>query len=451
MDIIQLEKKYCSQGDTSGKHNPKKFFKKATGCFLFDEDNVPFLDMQMHNSACNFGYGQKDFLNTMNNTINTLPNLAGEFMNEERVKLSFEICKYMEENYHIKGRVHFNVGGAQAVDDALKLSINFNHKKKFFAFEGGYHGRTMAASSVSSSIRYSQAFGSVLDTYRIPFPNCFRCPYGREPNSCNYQCIESFQRLFKSEYFGICESTLQESAYSGFIFEPILGRGGYLSPPPFYLPKLLKILKEHKILLICDEVQMGIYRTGKMWAFENYKIVPDIIIFGKSFTNGLWPLSGVWAKEDILCPNIWPVGSCHSTFAGHPLGTALGLTALNITKRQDFILLMNNNAKVLHTTIKNIQHDYPCIANLSMIGHAIGFEIIYPNNQTPNPKLAKKLIDFALYLLPKYNSEGMGLILSLGGIYENSIMLSPCLYISEEEIQLFEYLFRICLEKSIHL
>lgn len=447
MDISQLEKKYCSQGDTSGRHNPKKFFKKSEGCFLFDTQNFPFLDMQMHNSACNFGYGQKDFVETLNTQLQILPNLAGEFMHETKVKLSTKICQYMEDKYHVKGRVHFNVGGAQAVDDALKLSINFNHKKKFFTFEGGYHGRTMAASSVSSSPRYSNLFGSVLETYRIPFPNCSRCAYGKEPLICNQQCIKSFQRLFESEYFGVFESTLRESAYSGFIFEPILGRGGYVSPPPDYFLALQKILNEHKILVICDEIQMGMYRTGKLWSFENYGITPDIITFGKAFTNGLWPLSGLWAKEEYISPHIWPTGSCHSTFAGHPIGTALGMTALKITEKENFQYLIKNTSKILHKTIQLIQKDYQCISNLCMVGHAVGFEIIDPNTHSPNPALAKEIINYALYQLPFDNSDRIGLILSLGGVYENSIMLSPSLYITEQEILLFNRLFRLSLQK----
>lgn len=449
MHITQLEKIYCSQGDTSGRHNPKKYFKKAQGCYLFDIDTIPFLDMQMHNSACNFGYGQKDFLDSVNKQLQSLPNLAGEFMHEARVEFSAKICKYMEKHYQVKGRVHFNVGGAQAVDDALKLAINFNHKSKFFTFEGGYHGRTMAASSVSSSMRYSKAFGSILETYRIPFPNCFRCAYGDNCVTCSLQCIKRFQRLFESEYFGVFEPKQKESAYSGFIFEPILGRGGYVSPPEDYFPMIQKILNEHNILLICDEVQMGMYRTGKLWSFENYGIIPDIIIFGKAFTNGLWPLSGIWAKEEIINPDIWPIGSCHSTFAGHPIGTALGMTALKLTEREEFHFTIKNNAKILHKTMLELQNDYSCIANLNMKGHAIGFEIVEPNTQNPNPELAKDVVNYALYQLPLQNTDGMGLILALGGIYENAIMLSPCLFMSEYEIVLFDRLFRQCLQEAM--
>lgn len=310
--ILELEKKYCSQGDTSGRHNPKKVFTDCNGSFLYDDNFVPYLDMQMYNSASNFGYKNSIFHNAMIHQMNTLPTLASEFISVEKVKLATSICTYMEKKYGVKGRVHFNVGGAQAIDDVLKLIANATGSKSIFSFEGSYHGRTMAASSISSSYRYKRQFGSVIDVYRIPFPNCVSCAYGQEKNICQMFCLKRIEKLFESEYYGIYDNKNNSSAYTAFLAEPILGRGGYVSPPAIYYQKLLSILQKYNILFVADEIQMGMYRTGKLWSFENYNIVPDAFTFGKSITNGLWPLSGIWAREELISPDIWPSGSAQS-------------------------------------------------------------------------------------------------------------------------------------------
>lgn len=336
MNYLEKDKLYCSQGDTSGKHKPKKIFIGAEDCYLFDECSVKYLDMQMYNSAANFGYKNKAYSECIKNCLETLPCLAGEFMSKSRIELSEAICQYMYRNYGVRGRVHFTVGGAQAVDDAMKITINHNHKRGFLAFEGAYHGRTMAASSVSSSYRYTRQFGSVMNVQRIPFSNCFTCAYDKNPTDCDLYCLKKFKQKFKSEFSGFYDKNHSDAAYSAFIFEPVLGRGGYVFPHEKYYSELCAFLREHNILVVSDEVQMGFYRTGKLWSFEHYNFIPDIIIFGKAITNGLWPLSGIWAREELISDKVWPVGSTHCTFAGHPMGTQLGLCTFNIIEQDIF-------------------------------------------------------------------------------------------------------------------
>jgi len=258
MNYLEKDKLYCSQGDTSGKHKPKKIFIGAEDCYLFDECSVKYLDMQMYNSAANFGYKNKAYSECIKNCLETLPCLAGEFMSKSRIELSEAICQYMYRNYGVRGRVHFTVGGAQAVDDAMKITINHNHKRGFLAFEGAYHGRTMAASSVSSSYRYTRQFGSVMNVQRIPFSNCFTCAYDKNPTDCDLYCLKKFKQKFKSEFSGFYDKNHSDAAYSAFIFEPVLGRGGYVFPHEKYYSELCAFLREHNILVVSDEVSNGV-------------------------------------------------------------------------------------------------------------------------------------------------------------------------------------------------
>src|SRR6201999_50916 len=117
--------------------------------------------------------------------------------------------------------------------------------------------------------------------------------------------------------------------------------GGYVVPPEGYFPALKKVLDEHKVLLVDDEIQMGFYRAGKFWAIENFNVEPDIIVFGKALTNGLNPLSGIWARESLINPGVFPPGSTHSTFSSNTLGTAIGLEAVKMMIEDDYETMVN--------------------------------------------------------------------------------------------------------------
>lgn len=441
-NLLQKDNIYCSQGDTSSKHVPKKIFQRAEGVFLYDEQNVKYLDMQMFNSASNFGYQNPAYNDCIIKQLGSLPSLAAEFMNENRILLSEKICNYMYSNYGVSGRVHFTVGGAQAVDDALKLAFNYTHNHGVICFEGAYHGRTMAASSISSSYRYTRKFGNVIDTYTIPFPNCSACAYDMQnKNFDSLYCVERIRRLFESEFLGVYDVNSKESKYSTFIFEPVLGRGGYVFPPANYFKQLFDLLHKYKIITIADEVQMGFYRTGKMWSFENYGICPDMIVFGKAISNGLWPLSGVWASDKIISPEIWETGSTHCTFSGHPMGTAIGMETFNIIEDPQHLKKMKESSQLFNKIINRLQKEYTCITRTQVMGHAAGIDICNPANREPAPDKVHLLIEKALNEPYIYKGKKSGLILTAGGFHNSSIMLSPSVFISADELSMFDELF----------
>ncbi len=178
-----------------------------------------------------------------------------------------------------------------------------------FAFMGGYHGRTLGATEITSSFRYRKRYGHFSNrALFVPYPYCFRCFYGKNRKNCDYECIKHFEKLFETEYYGIIDTKDNEVEYAAFYIEPIQGTGGYVIPPIEYFKRLSAVLKKYNILLVDDEIQMGFYRTGKLWAIEHFNVKPDLIVFAKSLTNGLNPLSGLWAKEEFINPQIFPPG-----------------------------------------------------------------------------------------------------------------------------------------------
>ena len=146
--------------------------------------------------------------------------------------------------------------------------------------------------------------------------------------------VSEFARKFENEYHAIWDPKTNQCEYAAFYIEPIQGTGGYVIPPANFFTGL-KVLDTHGILLVVDEIQMGFWRTGKLWSV-NFGIKPDVLVFAKALTNGLNPLSGLWAREELINPGVFPPGSTHSTFASNPLGTALGLEVMKMTHEVDF-------------------------------------------------------------------------------------------------------------------
>src|SRR3989442_4747059 len=336
-ELLALEGKYCSWGDTVHYLEPPKFFDRAEGNYLYDREGVPYLDLQMWYSAASFGYGNQRLQRALVDQLNRLPQLACQYLHPEKVQLAAAIARLNESKFALDGRVHFNVGGSQAIEASLKIVRNATGKSLVFAFMGGYHGRTLAASAITSSYRYRRRYGHFSDRAQfIPFPYCFRCPYDKKREDCGLYCVKQFEKLFETEYPSVWDHKASQSEFAAFYIEPIQGTGGYVIPPDGYFEELTRILHEHGILIVVDEIQMGIHRTGKFWSFEHFGLQPDIVIFGKALTNGLNPLSGVWAREELIGPEVFPPGSTHSTFSSNTLGTATALEVMRMVAESDY-------------------------------------------------------------------------------------------------------------------
>ncbi|GBG03964.1 aspartate aminotransferase family protein [Azospira sp. I13] len=449
IEILDKNKKYCSHGDTVNYADPPKVFASCDGSFLFDEHGTPYLDLQMWYSAVNFGYKNQRIANVLKNQIDVLPQLASQYLHREKVELAELICTYMEEKYGVKGRVHFNVGGAQAVEDSLKVVRNHTGKTHQFAFMGGYHGRTLGASAITSSYRYRRRFGNFADRAQfIPYPYCFRCPYSKEPSSCHTYCHQEFEKLFETEYQSVWDEKSGQCEFGAFYIEPMQGTGGYIVPPAGYMKKLQESLKKRNVLLVADEIQMGVYRTGKLWSWENFDIVPDIFVFGKAITNGLNPLSGIWAREGLISPEKFPPGSTHSTFASNPLGTAVALEVLKMTQEKDFEPHVRERGAYFLRRLEALKSRWKVIGDVSGLGLALRIELCEKDGFTASRALADRMFNAGLKGDLELDGKKYGLVLDIGGYQKNVITLAPSLLISEAEIdlgiQLFEMLLQRC-------
>ena len=396
-ELRRLEAEYCSYGDTVHYMEEPKFFDGCEGSYMYDAEGRQFLDLQMWYSAVNFGYRNPRLNAVAHRQLDTLPQVASQYLHREKVELAAMIAQDMEAKFGRKGRVHFNVGGAQAVEDSLKLVRNAsNGKQLMFAFEGGYHGRTLGASAITSSYRYRRRFGHFSDRAQfIEFPYHFRGPKGMTKEEYGHYCVQKFARLFETEYNGVLDTKTGEAEYAAFYIEPIQGTGGYVIPPPNFFIELKKVLDQHGIKLVVDEIQMGMYRTGKLWSIEHFGVQPDVLVFGKALTNGLNPLKGAYFLKGL----------------------------------------------------QELQKRWPQIGDVDGLGLALRCEICQEDGFTPNKKLLDLMADEGMKGDLVAKSGTYGLILDVGGYYKNVITLAPSLEITHEEIDLAIELLDILLRR----
>lgn len=439
-NTLELDAAFMAQGDISGRRSPKKVFVGGSGHFLRDDNGAEYLDFQLCNGAAPFGYATLEHTRAAAAQAQKLSALSSEFVSPERAELAEWICRSFASSFGVEGRVHFSVGGAQAVDDVLKLCTLRSGRRKVLAMEGGYHGRTIAASNLSASYRYRAGFGYDRNAELAPFPYCPRCPFGQDKASCGMYCLSQLRRLFSSEAAGLIDG--DGGLEIGAIFvESVLGRGGHVAMPPEYLRGLRQIADKHDLLLVIDDIQMGLMRTGRMWSAEHADVVPDIVLFGKAITNGMFPTSGFWARGDLAAPENWPVGSSHATFCAAPIGMALGLATMRLLDDPLLADRIERSGRRIETILSQFASDFTYIHAVNRCGLALSLDICWPQTGEPSPELARDIVERGLAATFLRSGRRYGLVTTHGGMYGQMVMLAPPYRVTEEEIDLFAGIF----------
>src|SRR5512134_1239869 len=230
-------------------------------------------------------------------------------------------------------RVFFANSGAEVVEAAIKLARVRTGRQKIVAFYGAFHGRTFGAMSLTASKPvqrkgYAPFVPEVLHTH---YAHCYRCPVNREPSTCAVQCLD----LLTETMFG---TTVDPTEIAAVIVEPVQGEGGYVVPHPGFLPRLRELTRTHGILLIADEVQCGMGRTGRFFASEHFGLEPDIITLAKGIASGM-PLGALVARDEVMR---WNDGGHGSTFGGNPVSVAAALATFRLLEGG----LIDNAARV---------------------------------------------------------------------------------------------------------
>jgi 4-aminobutyrate aminotransferase-like enzyme len=262
-------------------------------------------------------------------------------------------------------------------------------------------------------------------------------------------CLKQFEKLFETEYYGLVNKKTNSCEFAAFFVESIQGTGGYVIPPPDYFTSLKNILDRYGILFVDDEIQMGFFRTGRFWAMEHFNVAPDIIVFGKSLTNGMNPISGLWAKEKLISPKVFGPGSTHSTFSSNPLGTAAGLETMRLIEESNFATEVPKKGRYFLSRLRALQKKYPQIGDVDGLGLALRIEMCHKDGYTPNKEITDAIEEIGLSGTLSAGGRKMGLVLDVGGYYKNVFTLAPSLYITEKEIDLGVELFEEALARAI--
>ena len=436
-EILALDKEYCSFGDTIHYDKEPKIFHDCEGSFMYDKDDTKYLDLQMWFAACNLGYKNKRVINAVIDQINTLPQISSRFLYDYKALLSEKIAKANIDRFGVKGRVHFNVGGSQVIEDAIKLIRNYTKKNRMFSFFGGYHGRTLGAACLTAGYRYREPYGHFGDeAHFVPYPYCFRCPYGQKCDSCDFYCVKQLRREFEDNCSGLYNHSTKQPSVGAFFIEPVQGSGGYIVPPKGYFKELKKVLDDFGVLFVADEIQMGFYRTGKLWSIEHFGVTPDVITFSKSLTNGMNPFGGMWAKEELINPEVWPAGRSHSTFCNNPLGMRAGYEVMSILEEHDWETEVAEKGKYFLEGLKHLESKHKTIGTVDGLGLALRIECTKEDGYTPDPKLCHDIQTEGFKGNLEYHGEKCGIILNTGSHYKNSLTLVPPITISYEEINM---------------
>lgn len=379
-----------------------------------DVDGNVFLDFAAGIAVCSTGHSHPELVKVIHEQAQKLIHISGtDFYVPNLVELAKKLCEITPGTFPKK--VYFGNSGAEAIEAAMKLARWHTRRKNFIAFYGCFHGRTFGALSLTSSKTIQRRnFGPfVPGAYHTPYAYCYRCPINLSYPSCEIACAQFIEKtLFKT--------VVEPESVAAIVVEPIQGEGGYVVPPKEFFQVLTEIADRHGILIIADEVQSGMGRTGKFWASEHFDFVPDILATAKGIASGL-PLSAIIAREDLMD---WTPGAHASTFGGNPISCAAALKTIELI--EDGLM---DNARVqgeyLGQALARLRDKYAVIGDARGLGLMRAIEIIKPRavKDTKNKGLRDQIIQEAFH---------RGLILL--GCGENSVRFCPPLVIDREQI-----------------
>ena len=314
----------------------------------------------------------------------------------------------------------FANSGAEAVENAVKIARHATGRLGVICFDGAFHGRTLLTMGLTSKVMpYKYKLGAELPgIHRALYPYCYRCPWGKEYPACGVSCGAEY---FEGEFF---KFRVHPDEVAAIILEPILGEGGFITPPPEYLAQIREVCDRHGIVLIVDEVQTGVARTGKMFASQHFGVEPDIITTGKSLGGGL-PLSGITGQAEIM-DSVHP-GGLGGTYGGNPAACAAALAVLEVIEEEDILARGAALGDKVRGALLGFQEKYPFIGQVRGLGPMLAMELVRdPATKAPAPELAKKLTAFC-------HEHGL-LILDCGTLGNNIRTLMP-LVISDEQLE----------------
>lgn len=340
--------------------------RRARGAMVEDLDGNRFLDFTAGIAVTNAGHCHPKVVKAIRDQAGKLVHMSGtDFYYRPQIRLAERLAELAPGD--APKRVFFTNSGAESNEAALKLARHHTGRPRAIAFHNAFHGRTYGALSLSAS---------------KPIQRRGFYPLVPEIQHARYGDLDSVRALLKT--------TCPPDELAAIFVEPIQGEGGYIVPPPDFLPGLRALCDEHDVLMVADEVQAGVGRTGKFFACEHWGVAPDIVCMAKGLANGL-PLGAIVAAADVMD---WPPGSHASTFGGNPVACAAALATIDLIEPRYRVNAVRRGEQ-LREGLRTLGESFPFIKDVRGLGLMVGMEVALDG--APAPQLRDKIIDMAFY------------------------------------------------------
>ena len=418
-EIKETQKKYVLQSwSKQGALNPIPV-EKAEGIYFYDFDGNRYTDMASQLVNLNLGYGNKDIADAIKEQVDKYCYIGPSYGSEPRAKLAKMIVDLLPDTF---GKVFFTNAGADANENAIKIARMYTGRKKIFSRYRSYHGSSFGAGNLTGEPRRYPLEPGIPGFVKFFDPYIYREPieFKSEEEATKYYLTKLREQII---YEG-------PDSVAAIVMETITGSNGIIIPPKGYLSGVRKICDEFGIVMICDEVMAGWCRTGKMFAFENFDVVPDLVTFAKGVTCGYVQLGGVAVSTKIAEYFDDHLLSCGLTYSGHPLACAAGVACVEYYTKAHILDNVNEVGKVLADTLDSFKEKHPCVGDVRHIGLFSCVELV-KDKATKEP-------------LVSYGIDKEGTMPKIVGMlkerkfmtysHENMIFICPPLIITKEQL-----------------
>ena len=393
------------------------FIARGKGALVEDVDGNEYLDFTSGIAVLNTGHCHEKIVSAIKEQADKhLHTAFNVLMYESYVKLAQKLTEITPGNF--PKQVVFKNSGSEAIEDAIKIARSYTGKKGIIAFEGAFHGRTQMTAALTSQVKnYKFGFGP-FDPYihRFPYAYGYRAPFRLTDVEYAEYCVKRIEDSF--------QSYIAPEETAAIILEPLLGEGGYIIPPAEFVKGLRRLCDDYGLVLIVDEIQSGVGRTGKMWAIEHFDVVPDILVASKGLGGGT-VLSATIARKEMM--DVFGVGGLGGTLGGNPLSCVAALKAIEVIEQEKLLDRATELGKIAKARLEGMKETYDIIGDVRGIGLSIGIELV-KDRETKEPA-AKETSD----ILGKCHARGL-IIMSCGAL-KNIIRPMPPIVIREDELE----------------
>jgi 4-aminobutyrate aminotransferase len=385
---------------------------RGDGVYVYTADGKSFLDFSSGLAVLNIGHNHPRVMEAARNQLDSLIHTGGVYYNETTVAAAEKLLSVVPAELEM---LFFSNSGAEAVEGALKVARFATGRQGIISFTRGFHGRTLGAVSVTtSSTSYRNKYHPLLPSvFQVPYPYCCRCPYRQAAEGCDQPCFHELEETLRHQ--------IAPEETAAIIIEPFLGEGGYFPAPTDFLRSLRELCDRHGILLIFDEVQSGIGRTGRWFACDHAGVPPDIMTVAKGVASG-FPLSAVVGKKRIM--KEWLPGAHGTTFGGNPVSCAASLATIEVIAEQGLTEQTFSRGGNLLSRLKTMACRHSCIGSVRGYGFMIGIEIITEEG-LPDGDTCDRVLQYCLE---------KGVILIACAQERNVIRFIPPLITTDEEL-----------------